>query len=350
MRSTAAFILAVAAATLVVICVVYARKTSTQQTQLTSLKTELEAKAQQAEEAQAAQQRAEEQRDALASRPVPPVPQPRSAPAAAAQISAPAPARLEGVVEPSVPGPEKGGMAKMVSQMMQDPASREFLRTQQRTMMDQLYTPLIKRLGLNPEEANQFKEMQTDHMMNMAGKTFAMFGSDGSSKSTEAANSVSADQKNFDQQVKAFLGEDRHGQYQQYQETLPQRMQLNAYKLQAGGDYTLTEPQGEALLTIMKEEQKSAATASGLPTGEMDKDPSKLKAMFAEGKMDQLMQMQETVNQRVYERAQSLLGADQLESFGRFQTNQLQMMRASMGMMKSMFGGEKASDGASPKL
>ena len=120
-------------------------------------------------------------------------------------------------------------------------------------------------------------------------------------------------------------------------------MQLNAYKLQAGGDYTLTEPQTETLLTIMKEEQKNAVAASGLPIADMEKNPSKLQALFSEGKFDQLMQVQETVSQRVYERAQSVLSAEQLESFGKFQTNQLGMMRASMGMMKGLFGGDKTS-------
>jgi hypothetical protein len=210
-------------------------------------------------------------------------------------------------------------------------------------MMDQLYTPLIKRMGLTPEEADQFKDMLTDNMMNAAGKTFSVLGGAASTNGVPAVNSLVADQKSFDEQVKAFLGDARYAQYQQYQETSAQRMQLNAYKLQAGSDYTLTEPQTEALLTVMKEEQKNAAAASGLPVGDMDKDPSKLQALFSEGKMDQLMQVQETVTQQVYDRARRILSPDQLESFGKFQTNQLQMMRASMGMMKGLFGGEKSS-------
>jgi hypothetical protein len=339
MKSTVAFFLATAAAALFAVAIVQAHKSSSQQTQLASLKTELQAKAQQAEEAQAAQQRAEQQREAEASRADKATAQLRPAPPIAAKVSATGPARLISVAEPAKPVPEKSAMAKMMSQMMQDPASREFLKTQQRTMMDQLYTPLVKRMGLTPEEADQFKNMQTDHMMDMAGKTFSALGGGADKTATTGVNDVAAAQKSFDEQVKAFLGDDRYAQYQQFQETLSQRMQLNAYKLQAGNDYTLTEPQTEALLTIMKEEQKNAAAASGLPMGDTDKDPSKLQAMFADGKMDQLMQVQETVNQRVYDRARSVLSVEQLESFGRFETNQLAMMRASMGMMKGMFSG-----------
>jgi hypothetical protein len=348
MKSTAAFILAVAAATLVVVCVVQARKAGSQQVQLASLKTELDTKSQQAEEAQAARQRAEQQRDALAIPAEETAPQVRTPSPVVANVTATGPARLVTIAEPEQPAPEKSGLVKMMSQMMQDPASRDFLRTQQRTMMDQLYAPLIKRMGLTPEEADQFKNMQTDHMMEMAGKTFSMLGGAAGKTGAAGANDVMAEQKSFDEQVKAFLGDDRFGQYQQYQETSAQRMQLNAYKLQAGSDYTLTEPQTEALLNAMKEEQKNAAKSSGLPVGDMDKDPSKLQAMFADGKMDQLMQAQETVNQRVYDRARSILSAEQLEGFGRFETNQLAMMRASMGMMKGLFGGDKASVSTAP--
>jgi len=168
MKSTAAFILAVATATLVVVCVVQARKATSQQTQLASLKTELDAKSQQAEEAQAAQRSAEGQRDTVAGQVEDTtVRLPTGAPAAT-NVTAPGPARLLAVAEPDQPAPEKGGLAKMMSQMMQDPDSRAFLRAQQRTMMDQLYTPLIKRMGLTPEEADQFKDMLTDNMMNTA--------------------------------------------------------------------------------------------------------------------------------------------------------------------------------------
>ena len=47
----------------------------------------------------------------------------------------------------------------MISKMMQDPDTRKFIREQQRMMMDQMYGPLVKQLGLTPEEAAQFKDL-----------------------------------------------------------------------------------------------------------------------------------------------------------------------------------------------
>ena len=348
MRSTAAFILAVAAATLVAVCVVQARKSVSQQTQLATLKTELQSTAQQAEEARAAQQEAERQRDAAAMQPEDSALRSRGLPHAATNAAASMPAGLLAAAETNQPAPEKGGLAKVMSEMMRNPESRELLREQQRTMMDQLYTPLIKRMGLTPEEADQFEGMLTDHTVEAALKAYSVAGNPSANNPGGALGSIAADQKSFDEQVKAFLGDARYAQYQQYQETAAQRMQLNAWKLQAGTDYTLTEPQTESLLSIMQEEQKNAAAAAGLPTGDFAKDPSKLQSLFTEDKLDQFMEAQSTANQRVYDRAQSVLSPEQLASFGQFQTNALRMMRASMGVMKGLFGGEKPAPPQNP--
>jgi hypothetical protein len=123
---------------------------------------------------------------------------------------------------------------------------------------------------------------------------------------------------------------------------------LNQFKQQSGTDYTLTDPQTEALLAIMKEEKKNVAATTGLPLSDANKDPAKLQALLADGKVDELLQGQDTLSQRVYDRARSILSPDQLNTFGRFQTNQMQMMRMGMSMAKKMFAPEKPTPGAAP--
>ena len=70
-----------------------------------------------------------------------------------------------------------------------------------------------------------------------------------------------------------------------------------------------------------------------------------MQAMFSGEGTEKLLQTQETVNLRVYERAREVLSADQLSAFGRFQTNQLQMMRMGMTMARKFMTPEKG-DGA----
>jgi hypothetical protein len=63
--------------------------------------------------------------------------------------------------------------------------------------------------------------------------------------------------------------------------------------------------------------------------------------MFYGNGVEKLMQTQETVNQHVYERAKEVLSENQLSSFGKFQTNQLQMMRMGMSMAKKFMSPEQ---------
>jgi hypothetical protein len=160
---------------------------------------------------------------------------------------------------------------------------------------------------------------------------------------------LTANQKTMDEQMKTLLGDDRYAQYKDYQETVGERTLLNQFKLQAGSDYNLTDPQSEALLTFMKEERKSVAANTKLPlTTDSNKDPAALQALMSGDKVDEIIQAQETVNQRVYERARTILSPEQLDTLSRFQTNSIQTTRMGMSMMKTMFGPQKASAGGTP--
>src|ERR1051326_8110568 len=104
-------------------------------------------------------------------------------------------------------------------------------------------------------------------MMKGAEAAFPMVGGLSSTNSVEMANALTASQTTLDEQVRAYLGNDRYAQYKDYQETVCERMLLNQFKLQAGSDYNLNDQQTETLLTLMKEEQKNVATTTGLPLG-----------------------------------------------------------------------------------
>jgi hypothetical protein len=348
MKSTITLFLAVTTITLAVVCVMQTRKFGGQQVQLASLRGELDEKAQQLETLQAAQKRSDQQRHELMAQ----------AEELAAQLTARQLAETNVTVEaPTPPAPvpagqksddDKGGFGKMLSKMMQDPDTRKFMRDQQRMMMDQMYAPLVKKMGLTPEEATQFKDLLADNTMKGAEAASSLFGG-ASTNRTEAMSAVAANQNTLDEQLKSFLGDDRYAQYKDYQETVSERTLLNQFKMQAGSDYNLNEVQTEALLTFMKEEQKNVAATTGLPLGQTDKDPAKLQALFSGDKVDELIAAQESVGQRVYERARTILSPEQLDTLGKYQTNRMQMLRMGMNMARKMFAPEKpAADAASP--
>ena len=121
-------------------------------------------------------------------------------------------------------------------------------------------------------------------------------------------------------------------------------MQLNQFRMQNGGENALTDQQTEQLLAIMKDEKQAVAKQTGQTFPDAGQsDAAKFEAMLSGDSVEKLLQAQETVNQRVYERAQDVLTESQLNSFARFQTNQLQMMRVGMAMARKFMVPEAPS-------
>jgi hypothetical protein len=328
MKSTLTILLAAAAVTLSAVYAVQRRDSAGQRARIVSLQGELDQRAQQMEALRASQERTEQQRSELLG-----------ALQAARKRAETNPPAVAGGEKPQ--DAKKGGLDNMLSKMLQDPDTRRVVRATQRLMTDQLYTPLIGRMGLTPDEAARFKDLMADHMMDTA-ELASTNGGDMSGALMQSARD------SFDEQVKAFLGDARYAQYKDYEETLAERMQLNAFQQQAGGDVKLNDQQTEALLSIMKEERKDVAAAAGLPAGDADKDPAKLQVLLSEDKMDELLQVQQTIGQHVYESARTILSPDQLDAFGRFQTNQMRMMPAFMNMTRKMFAPSPSPADAAP--
>jgi hypothetical protein len=228
--------------------------------------------------------------------------------------------------------------------MMQDPDTKKFVRDQQRLTIDQLYAPLIKRMGLTPEEAEQFKELLANNTMKGAERASSLFGGLASTNRAEAFKTLETEQKSFDAEVKAMLGDTRYARYQDYQQTAGERAMLNQFntKQQIGGENPLTEQQTDQLLLMMKEEKQNVAAATGQSLPGTGQGEAGLQAMLSDEQSQKALQSMETVGQRVLERARTVLSPDQLGGFGRFLTNQLQMMRVGI----KMFGLDKPAAGA----
>jgi len=348
MKNIIILLLAATTITLGVVCVVQSRKAASLQTQVAALQRESEAEAQQLEDLHRAQKRADQQRHDLMGQAEDLAAKLQARQLAEDASPALAPPAPPLVSETNKPAEEKGGLGKMISKMMQDPDTRKFIREQQRMMMDQMYGPLVKQMGLTPEEATQFKDMLADNGMKAAEQATSVFGGSGATNRTEMLSSLTAQQKSFDDQLQAFLGDARYAQYKDYQDTVGERAMLTQFKQQAGSDYNLSDPQTEALLTFMKEEKKNVAASTGLPLGDSGQGTAQLQSLMSDNNVDQYMQAQTTINQRVYDRAQTILSPDQLATLGRFQTNQLQMMRVGMGMVKTMFGPDNPTAPAAP--
>jgi hypothetical protein len=353
MRNTITLFLAFTTAALGCLCVFQWQKLSRQQAQLVSERAEEAASSNQIAALESVQKQLEEQRDQLrhetedlsgqllAQQPA------EATPALASQTNAPA------ENESAKADTNTTGFGKVLGKMMQDPNMKKFLADQQRVMADLLYSPLIRQMGLTPDEAAKFKELVTEPMMNAAEQTASLF--DGSSSNrTATLNSISEQQKNLDEQLKSLLGDARYAQYKDYQQSSGERMQLNLFKQQnAGSDNPVTDAQTEQLLSFIKEEKANVASTTGEPVLNSQDPASRLKnlqALMSDEQLDKFLQSQETLHQRVFERARTILSPDQLDAFGKFQSSQSSMMRMGMSMARKMFapGNTDAGDATLP--
>jgi cell division protein FtsB len=335
MKNILILVLTVTTIGLGALCVVQWQKLSGQKVQIVSLRQETEQKTQEIADLQASQKLIEQQRRAFLDQAADLAVKLQARQQADARTSESTAPHAAVTGESAKPAKDKNPFGDFFAKLMEDPETKKMIRDQQRVMLDQMYGPLVKKLNLTPEEADQFKDLIADNMMKATEKAGSLFGGDSATNRTERLKGLAEEQKAFEEQVRGFLGETRYAQYQDYQQTVSERTQLNQFQQQyGGGENALSEQQTERLLAIMKEEKQSVAATAGQASPGAGQDAANLEAMFSSDATEKLMQTQESINQRVYERAREVLSENQLASFGRFQTNQLQMTRMGMNMAR----------------
>jgi len=341
MKNIMSLVLAVTVLALSGVCLYQARQLQTRRVEITDLQHQVRTQAKQSETIKTSQERLNKQRLDMA------IMQHRATVASsnAAAVTASAEKTTDDAKG-------LGGFGSAMAKMFDNPDMKKIIAQQQRAMMDTMYGPLFKELGLSKEDTDRFKELLLAQQMKGVEQAGTLFGgkSDGKSKAELVAATGNIVKQSQDE-IKVFLGDERYNQYKDYTETLGDRLQLNQLAQQlANSQNPITSDQQGRLISIMKEERQSlAADFANLGwSGGKSTDPS---AVLSEEKMNQIMDLQQNLGQRVFERAQSVLQPEQLDAFGAFQTNQLAMQRLGIKMVQGMMGENKPpATGTTPPI
>jgi hypothetical protein len=234
-----------------------------------------------------------------------------------------------------------GGMGKMLGNMLKDPEMRKAMEQQQRMGMDMIYGSLIKQLQLSPEQEKKFKDMLLAQQMDNMSQAGAMFEGGGTDRA-KVAQELAEKHKQNQEQIKEILGEEKYAQYEDYNQTLGERMMLDQF----GKTAEISPEQSEQLLGIMREEKKNVQINRGAEPLDPTKDWQKV--LGSGEAAQQMFAQQEEVNQRVLERAGQVLTPEQLQKFAPVLKSQLEMQKAGMKMAQQMFGGEKNNGPGAP--
>jgi hypothetical protein len=335
MKNTILLAFALATVALGILCIAQSRRLADQNTQLAARRAEAEQQSRDIADLQAAQTLLGQQREELlaqASQLAAKLQTPAHAPGPIAAASLPETAAATNAPKSAA---DKNPFGQFLAKMMDDPETKKLIRQQQRAMLDQSYSPLVKQMGLQPDEAEQFKDLLADNMAKGAEKATALLGGESATNRAELMAKLAEEQKGFEEQVRSFLGESRYAQYQDYQQTVGERTQLNQFRQQLAGDNAVTDQQTEQLLAFMKEAKQAGG---GL---DQPQDAASMQAMLSGEGIEKLLQNQEASGRQVYERARGVLSESQLAAFGRFQTNQSQMMRMGMSMARKFMSPEQ---------
>lgn len=226
-------------------------------------------------------------------------------------------------------------LARALAQSMNDPEHRKIARENRLQKVEQQYAQLIEQLHLSADDAQKLKDLIADNQTKLDDKMLPLIFTGGNSTNNLAAMAqiASAEQTQGDQRVKELVGDAAFAQYQEYQKSLSDRDALHQFEIENPNNALAPETR-EQLIAIMRHEEQQTSAASGLPVQALsDIDitdwPAVQKALesypnISESQLGDLVaQAQKELDQRIYERAKTILNTEQLSAFGAFQRNRI---------------------------
>jgi len=250
-------------------------------------------------------------------------------------VPEPAPAPVTTGVPPAGAGTATNFFAGLAG-MFKDPQMKEMMRAQQKMMLDQMYGGLYKNLALSSTDEDALKKLLLDRQMSLVDAGFAAMDGSGSD-TNQAAADPKAVRASYDKQIQDFLGPQGYDLFQQYDQTVAERTEINLFKQSLTADTALTDQQETDLIAAMYANRK-ALPDSSLLSGQT-RDPSQL----TEDRMAQALKDQEQLQKQNADSATAILSPAQLEQFTKFQQQMSAMQAAGMKMAAQMFGNKGAA-------
>jgi hypothetical protein len=147
-------------------------------------------------------------------------------------------------------GPGRNRFAAVLEQ----PEAQKLIAMQQKAALDRRYASLFKNLHLTPEQLDQFKDLLVEKQSAL-GDVMRAARAQGLNPRTDREGFkqlVASTEADIDNTIKSTLGDAAYAQYQQYQQTLPERNVTG--QLQQALSYTgtpLSDAQSEQLVQIL---------------------------------------------------------------------------------------------------
>ena len=235
--------------------------------------------------------------------------------------------RLEPVVPAAAATPAETPQPQgsFLSKMLKDPEMRKMMAAGAMNALRGLYADYLKQANLTQDQTDKFFQILENRQTSLMDSSAELMAGgkpdvNGVTAATDAANDA----------MQKLLGPQQYQQYEQFEKTLGSRVELQQFSQQLAGEGApLQDYQSTALLQIISQESASlpqTGSAQGMAMSQED--------------MNQYAQAVSVMNQRVYNRAMSVLSPQQLAYFASFQKNVSTAQMAGLRLTQRMIKGD----------
>ncbi len=228
-----------------------------------------------------------------------------------------------------------------LASMFKNPQMKEMVRAQQKMMVDQMYGGLYKKLGLSAADEDSLKQLLNDRQMTLVDAGLAAMGGSGSDTNQPAVDTKTL-KAQYDKQIEDLLGQQAYSTFQQYDQTVAERTQVNLFKQSLSADSALTDQQENDLVNAMYQARQA------LPDNSLLKNQTHDPSQLTDDAIAEAVKVQEQLQKQYADSAASILTPAQLDQFTKFEQQMSAMSAAGMKMAAQMFGQTRTSTTPAP--
>lgn len=222
---------------------------------------------------------------------------------------------------------------KSLRKMVDNPAGRALMNQGIKASTAMWYADLIEKFGLNKEESEYFLQLVAGPMSAQQEIGLKILNSESPEERMKIAEEIGTAQKEAHEAIKDFLNnEDDYAAYEQYEERLPERQQLEGLRaVMASAEAPLSPEQESEVIEAMYRARTTQVDPSDWG------DAGEVEALANGNASEQFERHWERSSQRVTEEVGRILDGPQLEAFMSYQEQMKEMQLMGLRMAEKMF-------------
>ncbi len=231
------------------------------------------------------------------------------------------------------------GMAKAMASVMDSPDAKKAMQEGMKTVLDEMNKDLYELLGLSPEQKEKLQALIVEQAVQQQALGMKMMTGGSSKEARDGLFKAIKDQHEEGQKAIKDLLQDpaKIAQYEQFQDSAPERQQLSKMKSKLATDGTpLNETQEQGLMNLLFSERKAM---------KWDHDYTKQQEInpdyFTTEALDRQAEQVSAYDANIDAKLVGLLSPEQITAFQAQRTSQHAMEKMGVQFMKAMFGGKK---------